>query len=339
MWPTDNPNRSYGRGDRLTPPRQGTEDPDKLERFRHHADWQRAMSAEAARIEAAQEYAQRHQEKSLEEVKKLFDSHKPHLDEAYNGIKYLRLNFDEINENAIQLQDTADKLLNQLKTKKVVLDLIQTSIASINLYTSSYKKLPTEIVHMIFGIDYDPIRNIKDVIDKYTSNNKLNTIYSEKAKNILTKKNNSLTAYDIYIQFKEDFYNSETFGKIMRVSLDEVRNAQNQVFECMTRANQMLHEELEAMHSKFKDLDHFLEYANPHYETSDKIADISEVITPLFKINTENNYIEITNKNNYHSIASIKKENWDKFNKNRNIITAKIFNIERHLTEMEIAFS
>jgi hypothetical protein len=283
--------------------------------------------------------------KDVEEVRALYPFYKKSLDEAYHKIADLRTKFEEARQKAGQLQEkadglfdkTTDSLFDQYRTKKALLDLIKIRVVSTEFINKICKKKPLDIKLMVL----DEIKeNIKEVVNEYTSSEKLNPSDFEVVKSILTEVNDSLAPNDMYTQLKKDFSSSDKFRESMGLSLSselilkEFYNVQNQIFKCMADANQMLHTELEAMHLEFGHLDDFLECASNHYSARDKIIKLEDEITPLFKINIDD-YSKISYKDSRSSKTSIKEENWEKFRKNFNTLHTKIHSVNYHLDLIE----
>ncbi len=285
------------------------------------------------RIEAIE--TEEKQQKEFELTKRLFRVYKTRLDTLDKKIPSIRKIFDDANTEAHQLQKTADILLKRIvniksSKKEFINNIISKAIMTKKFYYDLYTNMPPEILLMVHPhADANYKKAVRKEISQYLESEGFNHQDFEDVLDTLTEVDNSLSPQDIERQLKERL--------LKELGLKKVIDTQNQVFECMANANRTTRKRLAGMYSKFGNLDRFFKSASHYYFASDN-GGRERIITPIFKINIDDNYKKISYENDKDSFTSTKTANWERFSNNRSTILIKVEDFSMCLGEIYNTF-
>lgn len=170
---------------------------------------------------------------------------------------------------------------------------------------------------MVTDPDYNPAEATRHSVSGYLENKELNPLDFEDILDILTEVDNSLPPQNMQRELNNRILNA--------LSLNNVIDAQNQVFKCMlSEANELVSQALVDMRTKFGSgsIRRFFEAADKFYTLHDS-DDREQKITSIFEANIDDNYETISYENNRNRFIQIKEENWKKFSDNHSIIRIK----------------
>ena len=265
-------------------------------------------------------------QKEFNLAKRAFDIYESKIDTLNSKMQEIRSTFENANIEVHQLQSRADILLNRFvnirSSKKEFIDnIISKAIITKKFYHDLYITMPNEILSTIHPhADANYKKAVKKELSQYLESKGFNHQDFEDVLDILTEGNNHLPPQNMREQLKNPLLEA--------LSPKKVIDAQNQVFQHMLWTNEAVHDKLTNTRSDLGDLDRLVfKKVDPFYCEYDGNRKLE--ITPAFEVNIDNNYEEISYENNKNSFTSIKKDNWIKFNKNKQITISKVldFNI------------